>query len=201
MNKPLKYAQELPADVEKALDTYLERVKAIKWFKPEKLERTKVDSAISASLKAFGVEATIEYRRLSTTEDWDAAWGAAWGAARDAARDAAWDAAWGAAWDAARGAARVAAWGAAWDAARDAAWDAARGAARDAAWGAADLLAALTPDGKYKKQYPDGNFLKLVDLWEMGLYPVGVVRGKFLCYVPDVEEASALFDEAKKEAK
>jgi hypothetical protein len=152
-----KYNQELPEEIEKSLDGYLDRIKAIEWFKPKTLAKPTVDSAISASLKAFGAEATIEYRRLSTTEDWDAAWGAAWGAARDAARDA--------------------------------------------AWGAADLLAVFTPDGKYKEAYPNGNFLKLVDLWEMGLYPIGVIDGKFICYVPDVKETAALFTGKATEKK
>jgi hypothetical protein len=189
------YNQELPKEVQKSLDDYLERVKAIKWFKPEGVKRATTDKQIKVALKCFGVEASIEYRALSTPSDWDAAWDAArdaaWDAARgaawDAARGAAWDAARGAAWDAARDAARDAAWDAAWDAARGAAWDAARGAAWDAARGATDLLAGLTPEPQrkaYKEKYPDGNFLELIPLWEAGLYPVGVVSGKFVVYVP-----------------
>ena len=54
-------------------------------------------------------------------------------------------------------------------------WD----AARDAAWGAADVLATFTPT--YKGKTP---FVRLVDLYEMGLYPIGVVDGKFIVYVP-----------------
>jgi hypothetical protein len=197
MKKTAKYNQELPKNVETALDSYIERIKAINWFKPAGLERKTVDQKIKLTLEAFGVKASIEYRILKTPEDWDAARGAA----RDAARDAAWDAARGAAWDAARDAAWDAAWGAARGAARDAAWDAARDAARDAAWdaardaawGAADLLASLTPNGEYAKKFPKGNFLQLVDIWEMGLYPVGVVDGKFICYVPDVEGLKGFF--------
>lgn len=30
----MKYNQELPKDVEKKLDDYIERIKAIKWFQP-----------------------------------------------------------------------------------------------------------------------------------------------------------------------
>ena len=155
----MKYKQELPADVEAQLDAYIERIKAIKWFQPSPdLKRETIDTTINVALKAFGVEASIEYRRLATPDDWDAA------------RDAAWDAAWGAAWGAARDAARDAARGAAWDAA----WDAARGAA--------DVLALNL--NTYKEKYPTGNFIHLIPLWEAGLYPVGVVDGKFLVYVP-----------------
>ena len=166
-----KYNQELPVEVEAKLDACIERIKAIKWFQPsEFLDKTTVESWIHIALKAFGVEATIEYRKLETPADWGAAWDAAWGAARDAA--------WGAAWDAAWGAARDAAWDAALGAARDAAW----GAAWDAAWGAADVL-ALNVDS-YKEKYPEGNFINLIPLYEAGLYPVGVVDGKFIVYVP-----------------
>ena len=180
MTSNYKYKQELPEHVEKALDAYIERIKAIKWFSPSpNITKQEVDTKVNLALAAFGVSASIEYRRLSTQQDWDAAWYAAWDAAWYAARDAAWDAARGAARDAAWDAARDAARDAAWDAARDAAWDAARGAA----WGACDQLALHTET--YKKDTP---FLKLVDLWEMGLYPVGVVDGKFVVYVPPCKQ-------------
>jgi hypothetical protein len=146
------------------LDSYIERIKAIKWFNPEKFDQASTDKQIKIALKAFGVEATIEYRALNTAEDWGAAWGAARGAARDAA------------------------WGAAWGAARD--------AARDAAWGAADLLASFTPDGKYAGKYPDGNFLRLIPLWEQGLYPCGVIDGKFVCYVPGLDHITSTDSDA-----
>jgi hypothetical protein len=180
----MKYNQKLPKAVELQLDNYIQRIKDIKWFKPSAdLKKEDIEKQVNISLEAFGVKAGIEYRSLKTEKDWDAA--------RDAARDAAWDAAWGAAWDAAWGAARGAAWDAAWGAAWDAAWDAARGAARGAAWdaawdaarGAADVL-ALNLD-EYKKKYPNGNFINLIALWEMGLYPCGVIEGKFVIYIPE----------------
>ena len=167
-----KYNQELPKNVEKQLDEYIQRIKDINWFQPSKeIKRDEIDKQINFSLEAFGVEANIEYRTLKTVEDWDAAWGAAWDAARDAA--------WGAARDAARDAAWDAAWGAAWGAARDAAW----GAARDAAWGVCDVL-ALNLD-EYKSKYPNGNFINLIPLWEAGLYPCGIIDGNFVVYVPE----------------
>ena len=149
-NMGYKYNQELPVKVEKELDAYIERIKAIKWLKPQNLDKSAIDKQINVALKAFGVEASIEYRTLKTPDDWDAA--------RDAAR------------------------GATWGAARD--------AARDAAWGAADLLATLTSKNLgYIAKYPNGNFVQLIPLWEAGLYPCGVVGGKFICYVPDGGEA------------
>ena len=157
----MKYSQNLPVEVEKHLDSYIERIKNITWFKPvENLKRETVDIAVKAALSAFGVEASIEYRSLKTEADYSAA------------RDAAWDAAWGAAWGAA--------------------WDAARGAARDAAWGAADILASHTDT--YKLKTP---FVRLVDIWEMGMYPIGVVDGKFVVYTPvDFEKDSSQTSES-----
>lgn len=74
------------------------------------------------------------------------------------------------------------------DAALDAAWGAARGAAWDAAWGAADILATHTDT--YKLKTP---FVRLVDIWELGMYPCGVIDGKFVVYTP------VDFEEEKKE--
>ncbi len=194
-----KYNQKLPTEVEAQLDQYIERIKAIKWFRPSKdLKKADVETHLNLVLETFGVKASVEYRKLKIASDWDAAWGAARDAAWGAARDAAWGAARGAARDAARdaarGAARDAAWGAARDAARDAAWGAARdaawGAARDAAWGAAwganDLLVQDLED--YKKKYPKGSFINLIPLWEIGLYPIGIVDGKFVIYIPPTDK-------------
>ena len=160
-----KYNQKLPVEVEEQLDAYIKRIKAIKWLKPSlPLNKEKVEQDVKIALEGFGVKAKVEYRSLKTVGDWDAARDAAWGA-------------WDAAWDAARDAARNAAWGAARDA-----WGA-RDAARDAAWGATDLLAFNLKD--YRVKYPNGNFILLIPLWEAGLYPCGVIDGKFIIYVPE----------------
>ena len=42
--------------------------------------------------------------------------------------------------------------------------------------------------GTYTKKYPNGSFINLVPLWEMGLYPIGVIDGKFIVYVPPYEQ-------------
>ncbi len=120
-----------------------ERILNIEWFKPMAKPPKETEKTVKLALKLFGVEAKIEYKKLETVEDWDAAW--------DAARDAAWGAAWDAAWGAA--------WGAAWECVSD----------------LEDL----------KKKYPQNPFKVLTDLWEMGFYVTGIVKGKFvLYYVP-----------------
>ena len=178
----LEKLENVTPEVQEAFDKYLERIKAIKWFKPEKIDKVAIEKQAKVALKCFGVKATVEYKELKTKDDWDAAWGtardAAWGTARAAAWDAAWDASWDASWDAARDAA--------WDAARGTAWDAARVAAWDAAWGATEIIAMDLED--FNKKYPQGAFLQLIPLWEMGLYPIGVVNGKFVIYLPEVED-------------
>src|SRR3990167_3588854 len=177
--------KQLPQEIQDKLDTYLTRIKAVKWFQHSAdLKREEVEQKVNVVLEGFGVKAKITYSLLKTEKDWgaargaawDAAWGAAWDAAWGAARGAAWGAAWDAAWDAAwGGAARGAAWGAAWDAARmDAAWDAARGGA--------EIIASDLKD--YSKKYPKGSFINLIPLYEMGLWPIGVVGGKFIVGVP-----------------
>lgn len=156
----MEYNQKLPKKVEAQLDAYIERIKAIQWFKvsPD-INREAVDTQVNVALKAFGVEASIEYRSLKTEEDWYAARDAAWDAAWYAARDAAWRAAWDAAWD--------------------------------AAWGVVDVLALNLDD--YKSKYPNGNFINLIPLWEAGLYPCGVIDGKFVVYVPTKENPMPQF--------
>ena len=146
----LEKLENVTPEVQEAFDKYLERIKAIKWFKPEKIDKVAIEKQAKVALKCFGVKATVEYKELKTKDDWDVA------------RDASWDAARGTAWDAAR----VAAW--------------------DAAWGATEIIAMDLED--FNKKYPQGAFLQLIPLWEMGLYPIGVVNGKFVIYLPEVED-------------
>ena len=167
----MDYKQKLPKEVEKKLNNYIQRIEKIKWFQPAKnLKKANIEKQVKVILKAFGVEAKIEYKQLRNQK--------AWNAAQDAARDVAWGAARNAAWNAARDAAWGAARDAAWDAARDAAW----GAAWDAAYGVNDILVSDLKE--YKKKYPNGNFINLIPLWEIGLYPVGLINGKFIIYIP-----------------
>lgn len=182
-----KYWQKLPKEVETRLDDYIERVKKIKWFQPNaEISKEIIEKQVDIVLKAFWVEASIEYKQLKTPEDWsadlDATWGDAWGDAlgdaRDAVREAAWGATWGAAWDAVR----EVAWGAAWGAACDADWVATYETVREAAWGIYDEL--LKYNKQYSDKYPNGSFINLIPLYEMGLYPIGVVDWKFVIAIP-----------------
>ena len=139
----MDYKQKLPKEVEKKLNNYIQRIEKIKWFQPAKnLKKANIEKQVKVILKAFGVEAKIEYKQLRNQKAWNAAQDAAW----DAARDAAWGAAWG------------------------------------AAYGVNDILVSDLKE--YKKKYPNGNFINLIPLWEIGLYPVGLINGKFIIYIP-----------------
>ena len=70
-----------------------------------------------------------------------------------------------------------------WDSARDSAWASAWDSAWDSAWASVEVL--LKDNADFKKKYPNGAFKQLFKLWEMGLYPVGVLKNKkFVIYVP-----------------
>lgn len=65
--------------------------------------------------------------------------------------------------------------------------DSARNALWDSCHTSTEILVADNED--FKKKYPDGAFKQLFKLWEMWLYPVGVLKdtGKFTVYVPDID--------------
>ena len=52
----------------------------------------------------------------------------------------------------------------------------------DASNASAEIVVSDLP--AFKDKYPNGAFLLLIPLWEMGLYPCGVVNGKFIVYLP-----------------
>ncbi len=162
---------EMKKAIERA-NLFTKRVEKIKWFTPKPIvSKKEITLSVDACLNLFKFpRVKIDFKYLNTVDDWSAARSAARSAAESAAESAARSAAWSAAWSAAESAARSAAWS----------------AARSAAWSAAESAAGLiTKDIKsYKKLYKDVPFLKMVDLFEMGLYPIGVVDNTFLIYVP-----------------
>ncbi len=63
----MKYNQELPVEVEAKLDAYIERIKNIKWFQPKAdISRDVVDTAVKASLSAFGIEQQLREHLMVT---------------------------------------------------------------------------------------------------------------------------------------
>ena len=166
--------EKLPKEVQNKLKAYLKRIKKVDWFKPKKIDKKEIEKKVKFILQCFGVKASVEYRKLETKKDWDVAWNAAW----NAARNVVWDAAWNAAWNAARNTAR--------NAVRNVAWDAARNVARNVVWGATEIVAMDLKS--FKTKYPNGAFIHLIDLWEMGLYPIGIINKKFVIYLPKIKK-------------
>jgi len=91
-----------------------------------------------------------------------------------------------AAWDAAGDAARAAAWDAARDVAGDVAWPVV--AARAAAWGAARAAALGAAWLVVADRLPHPNpWEPLMEVWQMGYWPVGPVDGRFAVFEPREE--------------
>ena len=174
--------KELPIKVQKKVNKFIDKLPNIRWFKPkEDLSKEKVDTQINFVLKCFWVDASIEYKNLSTEKDWASAWDSARDSAWDSARDSAWDSAWASAWDSAWDSARDSAWASAWDSARDSARD----SAWDSARASAEILVKNNKD--FKEKYPNWAFKQLFKLRKMWLYPVWVINWKFVVYVPMVD--------------
>ena len=193
-----KYNQELPKEVEDKLDAFLERIKAIKWFQPQtEINKEEVEKEVNFYLSCFGFTAGIEYRELRTEKDWastwassrdssrDSAWASALASALDSARASAWAWASDSAWASSRDSAWASARASAWDSSRDSAWDSSRDSAWDSSRAIENILVEDLP--QFKEKYPNGTFKNIIPIWERGLYPVGIINGKFVIYVPPVK--------------
>jgi len=147
------------------VNSFIENLKNVNWFNPDQnLKKEDIEKQANIILECFWVKAWIEYRELKTQEDYRSARDAA----RGVTRSVAWDAASRAAWDISRD-----------DAARSA-------AAMSAAWDAVRVAAELSiiDTKEFKSKYPNWAFIQLFKLWEMWLYPIGVIEWNFIIYIP-----------------
>lgn len=161
--------KELPEAVQERVNNFIDWLKDVRWFAPQKgLKKSDIEKQAKFTLKCFWVEAEIEFRKLQKKEDWDSA------------RDSTWDSTWDSAWDSARDSA----WYSASDSALSYAWSSCSDSAWDSAWAVKEIL--LSDNKQFSKKYPDWAFKQLFKLWEMWLYPVGVLKEneKFVIYVP-----------------
>jgi len=175
----------LPQEVQDRVNTFIDNLQKVPWFKPSKeLKKEEVEKQAKFTLECFWVKASIKYRILTSEKDWDSA--------RDSARDSAWDSAWASArdsaWASAWDSARDSAWASAWDSARDSAWNSALASARASAWASARASAEILciDNEDFRKKYPNWAFIQLFKLWEMWLYPVGILKDTktFVIYIP-----------------
>jgi hypothetical protein len=178
----------LPKKIQKRVNDFLEHLKEITWFRPKKdLKKSEVDKQAKLVLECFWIEAKIEYRKLETKKDWDLARDLVYEAAYNSAKASSSDSIHNSDWDLVR----YSAYNLAWDLANDSANNSIKNSAYDSAWiltrtSAYTAVELLVIDNEgFKKQYPNGAFTQLFKLWEMGLYPIWVLKEnkKFVIYV------------------
>jgi len=182
---------ELPQNIQDRVNAFIEHLPQVSWFKPNKdIKKSDIETQVKFTLECFWVKADIEYRKLKTKNDWDSARDSVWASVWDSARASVWDSArasvWDSDWDSARSSvwdgARSSAWASVWDSD----WESARDSSRDSASASQEIL--LEDNEEFKKKYPNGAFKQLFKLWEMWLYPVGVLDDTktFVVYVPPI---------------
>ena len=163
----------------------LKIIENIDWFKPQTPNKQEIKRKVKTVITAFNLNFGFEFElhKLNNKEDWDSARDSAWASAWDSAWDSAWASARDSAWASARDSARDSAWDSAWASAWASAWDSARASARDSAR-ASGL--EVVKDLMKQKGYNKNPFRELLRLWEMGLYPVGILKDKkfHIYYVP-----------------
>jgi len=193
----LKYdnGKLLPPKVQKRVNDFIDNVKKIKWFEPDpNITKEEVEKQVNFILECFGVKAKIQYKKwlkgkyfiydcpsssyLSFDSCYDSVWASAMNLCSDyswdcinnsdlfSARDLCWDLSFNLSWKLARNSADL-----------EKTLDLSRTLARTSM----DIL--LQNNRQFKLKYPNGAFRQLFKLWEMGLYPVGILKNKkFVIY-------------------
>jgi len=154
---------ELPQNIQDRVNAFIEHLPQVPWFKPNKdIKKSDIETQVKFTLECFWVKADIEYRKLKTKNDWDSARDSVWASVWDSARASVWDSVW------------------------YSDWESARDSSRDSASASQEIL--LEDNEEFKKKYPNGAFKQLFKLWEMWLYPVGVLDDTktFVVYVPPI---------------
>lgn len=203
----------LSQEGEEKIDAYLERIAQILWFypsdKPHKLKKNEVDKKVKEVLKAFGVQAEIEYQEFGNKKSWgmitDGAWsveekfGEACDNAFETAKKNMCNVHNPVLWVMIEKAISVNLHVDASDYLKLLGDNASpedkrtkiqllvKLAEEAADRAIKDLVASGFGDEEYKKKYPNGNFVNFIPLWKLGLIPAGVVENKFIIYVPSSE--------------
>ena len=161
----------------KDLGAYMNRILEIDWFKPKKnYTMDEITPFVRKIENAF----KMKKHSILIVDDW-------YSARNVADRDAAWYAAGNATDNVARNAVGKAARNAVGKAARNAVWAVDRNAAWDAAFGAGYIIAQDV--ASLRKEYPVNPFEKLIEVYEKGLWPVGISsEGKFVVLHPKVNK-------------
>ena len=175
-------------------------IESIKWFKPQKEPNKKLLSIkVNSVLKAFKLDFNCELKfhklgkNIEKNSVWDSAWDSAWASARASA------------WASARASARASAWASARYSAWYSAWYSARASARASAWDSAWASAwasgfEVVKDLMKIEGYKKNPFKELLEIWNLGLYPVGLLKDKkfHIYYVPLKKKKSSFSGKTQK---
>ena len=157
----------LPQDVQDRVNNFIDNLQNVSWFKPKPdLKKSDVEKQINFMLECFWVEADIEFKTLNKeiTFTWMSAMSSALASAMAAIMASNRN-----------------------FTIRSNNSNPTIDSTIYSQWALSEVL---IEDHKYfKKKYPNWAFKQLFKLWEMGLYPVWILKdtGKFTVYVPDID--------------
>lgn len=173
-------------EIQERVNAFIDKIPKINWYRPSKyLKQEDIDKQINIVLECFWIKAWIEYKKLTTQEDWNNArlshslkndiWDTARESVLDLIKHSSFDS-----W-------LVSARYLVLNSARDASWNYSIPSYRHSSWdcsqAAQEIL--LQDNEQYKSKYPNWAFKQLFKLWEMWLYPVWIIWDKkFTVYVP-----------------
>lgn len=180
-------------EIQERVNAFIDKIPKINWYRPSKdLKQEDIDKQINFILECFWIKAWIEYKKLTTQEDWDSARLSSFWSTRPVIKDSIWDSARDSVLDYMKHISfdlwLVSARYLALNNARDASWSYSIPSYRSSSWycscAAQEIL--LQDNEQFKSKYPNWAFRQLFKLWEMWLYPVWIIweNKKFTVYVP-----------------
>lgn len=189
----------------------LKGIHKIRWFTPQKPRDSEIKRKVREIIRAFNLDFgfDVKYHPLDKQSDWEAARDSSWASSWNDA----WHHAWNDAWISVRHACYTSAISSGRDSGLEVARDSGWGAARDSSWACAidsALVFAIASardsardsamtcefevvkDLMEKKGYDTNPFKTILNLWKMGIYPVGILKDeKFhIYYVPLTKDKS-----------
>jgi len=175
-----KTKEDLPIEVIKNTDKYLQRLQNISWLTPSKnLTRKEIEDQVAVVLKAFDVTSGVDLIKIENKEIWEEATSAQF--------QKKWLKKWDSKWESLAKIVGEKGLGEAeylvWVASRNAAWDKAIQNPWIVNWTSAWIGGICGVEVLLEKP---GAFHELLKLWEMGVFPVGILKKtkKFTVYVP-----------------
>jgi len=199
-NKLESQLVDFPPAIRQKVINEVRRAETIQYFRynPNLNWRT-IKAKVKDILKEFNlpISTPIEKRELRTANDWQSAYDASYTVSQSQAYAETWSRAFSEIQSRAHTEAQSRAQDRIRSATYTAVWSRARGATENIAKSAVWELASDLPDFRNRTN----PFKKMVDMFKMGLYPIGVVNGKFVIYYiprPKAKKKTLNVGEAKK---